>query len=220
MRNREDHEKVVAAARNDMHWFDQRQALERWIQNYVSPSTIIPPGQWCVVTKDAKGWKVEHGLADKDTPYLTHYADKHAPQPPVMEIRPPKPEPVKPRFQVPEPPKVQGNDYLAALSAKIDRDLMLAICNSLAPPKPESLGLTATMIRQMQQEADRLLRPYTLKMERAAVDHRADAFRYMMTWGMQASRPASIITMDLGEGDTTAVQEFRRPPPASSVRNK
>lgn len=125
MGRRQDHDRTVREARENMARADQRKPLERWIQNYVRPDTVIPEGQWCVVTKEKGGWKIELGKAESTTPYWTLMADAHAPQPPVMEIRPPKPEPVKPRFNVPAPRPVDSFDRMrAAMDAALNNALL------------------------------------------------------------------------------------------------
>lgn len=226
---RQDHEKIVAAARDDMAVFDRRQALERWLQNYLSPAATIPESEWCVVTKEAKGWKVERGTIDSDVPYQTAYADAHAPAPPVMEIRPPKPEPVPPRFNVPKPRNVDSYEQLIAdrLDSSI-RDLYLQAFQYAAPvTKPESVGLTATMIGEMQRQAERLMRPSLDKLcMKVDADWDNDRYTFRSEWmhryaGAYLRSPSMVVSMDLASGpDQTTVTELKRPPPETSVRNK
>lgn len=230
MKARQDHEEVVAAARNDMKHFDQRQALERWIQNYVSPTTICVPGQWCVVTKDAKGWKVEHGLAEATEPYLTHYADAHAPPPPVMEIRPPKPEPVKLRERSPEPLPVASWDRIMA---DAQRQIMEAVflpsdyltggatTNGTATESALTIDKLMQSIRDTGLVSRRTIRPRDYYLDRGMLmDHRFDAARYMMQ--SLGPMPRHMLTgFDLASGpDVTSVVEMKKPPPETSVRNK
>jgi hypothetical protein len=223
MSERQDHEKIVSAARQDMARFDERQALERWLQNYVSPDRVIPVGQWCVVTKEAKGWKVDLGLADADEPYLTAYADAHAPAPPVMEIRPPKPEPVKPRFQVPYPHPVPGLDEMMA---DIQRGMQRKIMEAFALPADfltatdaaQRKTLTALDIAnmlQMIESANRVSRrahaPDWLRM-----DYEPPHWRFA-SYGMMPIRSERIIAIGMDGGTEPPI---KRPPPVSSVRNK
>lgn len=225
MSERQDHEKVVAAARNDMARFDARQALERWLQNYLAPEATIPACEWCVVTKEARGWKVERGTIDSDQPYQTLYADARTPAPPVMEIRPPKPEPVKPRFQVPEPRKVGSHEWISdQMLSRIEAAFTKAMFAGLVPDDAGSL--TAAKVADMHRRYGQFVQvplhePMVLSYS-SGTDHRLDAFRYMtLNWGVPVQHSPRFIGVDLASGpDLSAVVELKKPPPETSVRNK
>lgn len=102
-----DHERTVSEARLGMSLHDGYKPLARWFQNYRDDkNAIFWENGWITVTRDGRRWKVDFGRHDSDVPWKTVYADPHAPAPPVFEFRAPPPEPVKPRFNVPPPPRI------------------------------------------------------------------------------------------------------------------
>lgn len=106
----QEHERTVSAARSGMSYHDTRAALHRWFENYKDDrGAYFFQGGWVTVVRDGRRWKIEMGYYDTDR-VTTLYADPSAPQPPVFEFRAPKPEPVKPRFNVPEPQRVPAWD--------------------------------------------------------------------------------------------------------------
>lgn len=103
----EEQERVVLSARNAMTSFDGKSALFRWLENYApTHDKNFWASQWHVVTREGQHWKVESGSIDNDKPFATMIVDGRAPTPPLMEHRPPKPEPVKARERSIEPQRV------------------------------------------------------------------------------------------------------------------
>lgn len=94
----QEQEQVVADARMGMGLFDSKPPLLRWLANYAPEhGAFFWSSDWHVVTREGRHWKVEIGYTNTDTVHKTLTIDGRAPAPPVMEHRPPKPEPVKPR---------------------------------------------------------------------------------------------------------------------------
>ncbi len=105
----QEHERTVSDARQAMSFHDGRTAMQRWFDNYKENKGDYWGSGWFVVTRDGRRWKIEFGYRDEPAS-RTVYADPKAPAPPIFEFRPPKPEPVKPRFNVPEPRRVDAWD--------------------------------------------------------------------------------------------------------------
>lgn len=108
----QEHERTVSEARSGMSYHDTRAALHRWFENYKDKrEAYFHMSGWVTVVRDGHRWKIEMGYySSGDAPLQTVYADPSAPQPPIFEFRAPKPEPVKPRFNVPEPRSVPAWD--------------------------------------------------------------------------------------------------------------
>ena len=107
----QEHERTVSAARIGMSVFDSMTPLRRWFDNYKEErGAFLWSSDIIVVTRDGRRWKVESTWPDRTEPYSVKYCDPTAPQPPIFEWRPPPPEPVKPRFTVPEPHRVPAWD--------------------------------------------------------------------------------------------------------------
>lgn len=98
----QEHERTVSQARLGMAFHDSHKSLQRWFENYRDNKSEWFGYGWCVVTRDGLRWKIEFGYVEEQEPSRTVYADPRAPQPPVFEFRPPKPEPVKHRQNVPD----------------------------------------------------------------------------------------------------------------------
>jgi hypothetical protein len=106
---------------------DQHSPLQRWFYNYVDDeNAYFYSSGWVTVVRDGKRWRIEQGYWDSG--YINvQYADPRAPTPPVFEYRAPKPEPVKPRFRVPEPPRVDAAPPFSAFTARQLQEMMRSV---------------------------------------------------------------------------------------------
>ncbi len=227
---RQDHDRTVREARDNMAGFDRRKDLERWLQNYVHPELGVPSVYWCACTKHEKRWKIEYGLLSGTEPVAWCWADPGAPEPPILEFRRPKPEPVKPRFRGDEPFKALPSldTLMADMNAKIMEAFFIPLGTLTNTIGTVPTGFTIEKFRAAMRDlppAPRvpLWEPFDFKVSYDP----AEAMPFRTSWvsaaiGSIAMSPHCIIGIDMGGGpDRTVVTEFTAPaPPAPSKRNQ
>jgi hypothetical protein len=187
----EEQERVVSSARMAMVSFDAKPALFRWLGNYAPEHGIwFWQSEWHVVTREGSHWKVEIGYTNSDKPYKTLSIDGRAPAPPLLEHRPPKPEPVKPRESALHPQKVPSAlEYIQHMLSYSEQD----------------------ELRRMIRERQRMRRP----VYRPAIWTRWDDPSEMMTAPTMYGEPIDLSDRELAAmAHAIMDRRFRsRPPP-------
>lgn len=200
----EEQERVVNTARYAMRLHDDGKPLQRWLENYLpDPKAGFHPTLfWWSIERDGKQWKVQRGGINSDVAYSTWMIDGHAPAPPIMEWRPPPPEPVKPRFNVPEPMRVPSQLETLSLAYidKIMREIALPASYFRSPPF-EYRHETAAEVREREREATQNLMQY----------------RWLLA-PITAQHPARIVGIDIGDRPDSTV--IVKPPPRPTRRNQ
>lgn len=205
----EEQERVVQRARDNMNVHDWRPALARWLGNYgPDPKRLFQGHYWYTITRSGRDWSVAIGFSDATVPFHTFLVDGRAPAPPVMEWRPPPPEPVPHRFNVPPPidvpefretvlcPEPDGGLTLAALDLMIRRMQQEYAVPAHWLVQQPVLRITATDVheREQQREAQSMFDRYAL----------APLIR----------SPLAVVAIDVGDEPKPA------PPPTPSRRNQ